>query len=142
MPMSTRAVEAAMPGSSSRSSSRRSSSSGSGSGTMGRRASLTAIAALSLAVVDPAAAIETLAVGGDHACVITTTGGVKCWGQNAKGQLGYQDAVKRVAPPLEYVDLGANRTVVSITAGDAHTCAVLDDGSLKVRTRIHPNIVM
>lgn len=34
---------------------------------------------------------------------------------------------------LEDVDLGTGRTAVSITAGDLHTCAVLDDGSLKVR---------
>lgn len=33
---------------------------------------------------------------------------------------------------LEYVDLGTNRTAVSITAGDSHTCAVLDDATLKV----------
>ena len=102
-----------------------------------------AISVLSLSMLlFPAAADETLAAGGDHACVIVSApvpGGVKCWGLNAKGQLGYQDKVKRGATAatlgaaLGYVDLGTGRSAVSITAGDAHTCAVLDDGSLKVR---------
>lgn len=136
--MSPRVVEAAMPmrGSSSQSLSRRSrySSITNSRRAISRWASFTTLATVSLAVVDPASAIETLAAGGDHACVITTTGGVKCWGLNSKGQLGYQDDVKRTAPPADFVDLGAERTAVSITAGDAHTCAVLDNGSLKVRT--------
>ena len=133
-----------MPGSSSRSLSRRSGTGGTksrsggggggyGGGALRRRACFTtAVAALSITGADPVTATETLAAGANHACVITSTGGVKCWGSNSKGQLGYGDVVKRTAPPLEFVDLGDNRTAVSITAGDAHTCAVLDDGGLKV----------
>lgn len=141
MPMNGRAVETAMPGSSSRPLSPRSSTGSirsiSGGGAMRRRSRFTTVAALTaVAAVGPAAAIKTLAAGGDHACVITTTGGVKCWGQNSKGQLGYQDVVKRTAPPADYVDLGENRSAVSITAGDAHTCAVLDNGNLKVRRKM------
>ncbi len=107
-----------------------------------RSATMMAVLSLSLSMlVDRAAGGETLAAGGDHVCVITAApvpGGVKCWGLNSKGQLGYQDVVKRGAnaatlgAALDYVDLGFGRTAVSIAAGDAHTCGVLDDGSLKV----------
>lgn len=117
---------------------------GSTSSTSRSRISATVMAVLFLSLsmlADRAAGGETLAAGGDHVCVITAEtvpGGVKCWGLNSKGQLGYQDVIKRGADAatlgeaLDYVDLGDGRTAVSITAGDAHTCAVLDDGSLKV----------
>lgn len=105
---------------------------------------LTAALSLSLmAVAHQAAGSETLAAGGNHACVITTTGGVKCWGLNDDGQLGYEDTVSRgddadtLGAALDYVDLGTDRTAVSITAGDAHTCAILDDGGLKVSQSDH-----
>ncbi len=32
---------------------------------------------------------------------------------------------------LPFVDLGSNRTVLSVAAGGERTCAILDDGSLK-----------
>lgn len=33
---------------------------------------------------------------------------------------------------LPFVDLGTSRTVESLTAGEAHLCALLDDASVKV----------
>lgn len=63
---------------------------------------------------------------------------MQCWGANSKGQLGYQDKTTRgnkattMGDMLGYVDLGSGRTATSISAGFQHTCAVLDDGSLKV----------
>ena len=62
---------------------------------------------------------------------------VKCWGWNYNGQLGYGDTIQRgdgageMGDALPAVALGTGRTVVSIAAGWYHTCAVLDDRSVK-----------
>ena len=40
-------------------------------------------------VVPLSARVRTLAVDGNHTCVITTSGGVRCWGQGGEGRLGY-----------------------------------------------------
>ena len=62
---------------------------------------------------------------------------IKCWGLNDSGQLGLGDTNKRGDEPNEMadylpaVDLGSGKTARAITAGDSHTCAVLDNASLK-----------
>ena len=33
---------------------------------------------------------------------------------------------------LPFVDLGTGRTAISLSAGEAHVCALLDDASVKV----------
>ena len=78
-----------------------------------------------------------IAAGGRHTCVVFDTGQVKCWGDNGSGQLGLGDTNHRSDEPgelgdaLPAVDLGKNRTAVSVAAGGTHTCALLDDGSVK-----------
>ena len=54
---------------------------------------------------------------------------LKCWGGNTKGQLRVGDQTDRSSPIG--VDLGAGHTAKSVSAGGRHTCAVLDDDSLK-----------
>ena len=62
---------------------------------------------------------------------------IKCWGLNDSGQLGLGDTNKRGVLPdemadyLPAVDLGSGKTARAISAGDSHTCAVLDNASLK-----------
>lgn len=59
------------------------------------------------------------------------------WGRNCNGQGGfgdietYGDDPNEMGDALPYVDLGTGRSAVSISAGVAHVCAVLDDGSVK-----------
>ncbi|CBN79084.1 domain repeat protein [Ectocarpus siliculosus] len=80
---------------------------------------------------------EALAVGTDHACVLLDDATVKCFGQNNYGQLGLGDTDDRgqsagtMGDSLTAVDLGTGATVVAMSAGSDHTCAVLADGSLK-----------
>jgi alpha-tubulin suppressor-like RCC1 family protein len=56
---------------------------------------------------------------------------------NASGQLGLGDTNDRGIDPasmgnaLDPVDLGAQHTVRSVAAGNSHTCAVLDDGTVR-----------
>ncbi|MDC1420380.1 chromosome condensation regulator RCC1, partial [Euryarchaeota archaeon] len=50
-------------------------------------------------------------------------------GYNGYGQLGDGTNTDRLTP-TQTSSLGTGRTVVAITAGYGHTCAILDDGSV------------
>ena len=82
-------------------------------------------------------AAVALAVGGTTSCVLLYDGSVKCWGWNISGELGLGDTAVRGYFPADMGDalpaiaLGTGRTATAIAAGANHTCAVLDDGSLK-----------
>ena len=84
-----------------------------------------------------ATAIASAAGNAFHTCAILDNARVKCWGDNDFGQLGLGDALDRGDGPgemgddLPYVDLGTGRTATAISVGGAHTCALLDNGSLK-----------
>ena len=78
-----------------------------------------------------------VSAGARHTCVLLDDGHAKCWGANEVGQLGLGDANPRGDEPdelgdaLPEVDVGAGRAVLSIVAGGANTCAVLDDGTAR-----------
>jgi len=78
-----------------------------------------------------------VAPGGYHTCALHSSGQVKCWGRNAYGLLGQGDETNRGGVPgqmgdnLPTVDLGTGRSATALVAGDQHTCALLDDGSVK-----------
>src|SRR5436190_12467161 len=78
-----------------------------------------------------------IATGTDHTCALLDDGTVKCWGANLDGELGLGDKVTRGDGPGEMGDalpavaLGAGRTARAIATGQNHTCALLDDGSVK-----------
>ena len=80
---------------------------------------------------------KALVTGADHTCVILDNDSVKCWGFNHRGQLGYGDTGLRGSDAMNAVsvtpavNLGAGRTAKAISAGASHTCAILDDDSLK-----------
>jgi alpha-tubulin suppressor-like RCC1 family protein len=76
-------------------------------------------------------------VGFRHTCARLDNGTVKCWGLNSDGQLGLGDVQSRGDGPgelganLPAVDLGPGRTVLQVTGRGRHTCARLDDGTVK-----------
>ena len=80
---------------------------------------------------------DAFAEGTFHTCGILDDGTVKCWGQNTSGQLGLGDTVDRGDNPNEMagnlppVALGTGRSAVALAAGDLHSCALLDDGTVK-----------
>lgn len=74
---------------------------------------------------------KAIATGFAHSCALLDDGSVKCWGANASGQLGYGDYLKRLAPPTAVVNLGSGRSALAISAGAYHSCALLDNNSMK-----------
>lgn len=72
-----------------------------------------------------------IAVGAEHSCVVTNVGSVQCWGNNDAFQLGVElgpNGEKYRAAPGTVPNLTG---VVSISAGDKHTCVLLDTGAVK-----------
>jgi len=69
-----------------------------------------------------------LSQGNTHFCAILDDGSVSCWGRNNKGQLGDGSNINRNSPIV--VNLGVNKTAVSISAGLDFTCALLNTGEV------------
>ena len=63
-----------------------------------------------------------------HTCVVTATGGVKCWGRNGFGQLGDGTTIDRLTP-VDVVSLETD--VLSVSMGNGHTCALTSTGGVK-----------
>ena len=95
--------------------------------------------------VDLGGPARAITAGEAHTCAILVSGTVECWGYggdqyaNGAGGLGYgtidnvADGGSGPATPAAAgaVNLGSGRTAVAITAGETHTCAILDDGSVR-----------
>jgi alpha-tubulin suppressor-like RCC1 family protein len=68
-----------------------------------------------------------VAAGAAHTCAIVaqlpaTSGQLKCWGANDRGQLGTGDTADRLVPASVATEMNSGVTMVA--AGAAHTCAV------------------
>jgi alpha-tubulin suppressor-like RCC1 family protein len=96
------------------------------------------------ATTPPAAALafnvglNPIGLGGSysHRCAIMNDNTLRCWGDNAKGQLGLGSTAiwgdgNGEASQTVTTQIGAGRTVTTIGGGIEHTCALLDNGSLK-----------
>ncbi|CAM9619946.1 unnamed protein product [Ectocarpus sp. 6 AP-2014] len=93
-----------------------------------------ALAAVDLGLDQRAIAVEA---GFFHTCALLYEGDVKCWGFGSSGQLGQGsnasigDVPNTMGDNLAPIDLGTGRTAVAVALGGTHTCAVLDDETLK-----------
>jgi alpha-tubulin suppressor-like RCC1 family protein len=67
--------------------------------------------------------------GDAHACALTTSGGVVCWGDNSSGQLGNGSTSTNSALPVDVSGLGGD--VIQVTSGYQHSCAVTAGGAVK-----------
>jgi alpha-tubulin suppressor-like RCC1 family protein len=81
--------------------------------------------------------VKKLSVGDSHVCVVLDNNLVKCWGNNGNGELGIGNQFDRgsasfqMGDNLAIADLGTGRTAKNVSAGQSHTCATLDDDTLK-----------
>lgn len=80
---------------------------------------------------------KAVAVGGFHTCAILDDDTLKCWGESANGQLGLGtttdrgDGAGEMGDSLPTVDLGTGRTAKSLALGLGHSCAILDNNTVK-----------
>lgn len=82
-------------------------------------------------VVGLSSGVGAIAAGDYHTCAITNAGGVKCWGRNFNGQVGDGSTTDR-STPVDVSGLTSNlETVIAITGGNGHTCAVTHVGVVK-----------
>ncbi len=80
-------------------------------------------------VVPSIADAVQISLGHAHACVVTTTGGVRCWGWNGLGQLGDGTFLSRSAPGDVFDDTGVALTGIErVIAGPIRTCALSGKG--------------
>jgi len=74
-----------------------------------------------------------ISLGGNHSCAMISDGRAKCWGDNRFGQLGLGTSFDGSTPdrysPITVWELAYD--VVDIGLGENHSCAVLNDNSVK-----------
>jgi cysteine-rich repeat protein len=82
--------------------------------------------------------VQFLSAGTYHTCALFEVGSLTCWGLNSTGQLGVGDSRDRdllkggaKQDDLRSVELGNGRRASAVAAGGSHTCAILEDHSLK-----------
>ena len=73
-----------------------------------------------------------VSAGGEHSCAVTSSGGVACWGEGGKGQLGNNRVWDR-DHPVNVVDEDSNVLTgfVEVSAGHEHTCGLTSSGSVQ-----------
>ena len=75
--------------------------------------------------------IASIEAGGSHTCAVTTDNLAYCWGSNAFGQFGNGATGTTSNVPVAVSTGGAlsGKTIVSISAGIEHTCAIASDNN-------------
>ncbi|HMV65955.1 MAG TPA: hypothetical protein PKA64_03815, partial [Myxococcota bacterium] len=88
---------------------------------------------------DPGQEVVRSALGSSHTCVLYQNGQVRCWGQNAQGQLGVGSTVATLGAAANQVlgasdptvFLGPRDVAVELGAGEVFNCALLSTGQVK-----------
>ncbi|HMJ12926.1 MAG TPA: hypothetical protein VK524_16000, partial [Polyangiaceae bacterium] len=77
--------------------------------------------------------VVQLTAGDSHTCALLASGNVRCWGIPYFGHLGYANThmIGDNEAPATAGDVNVGGSVVSVSAGHSHTCAVLATGNLR-----------
>ena len=77
-------------------------------------------------------ASNSISVGGNHACSLTQTGGVKCWGDNGNGQIGDGTSTNRsVATSVTGISNATSISVTQSSSGGYASCVTIATGGVK-----------
>jgi alpha-tubulin suppressor-like RCC1 family protein len=82
-------------------------------------------------IVSSTQRVVQISAGVEHTCALLDNGAVRCWGHGAYGRLGYGDEISRSKANSGDVNVSAKNRVVQVSAGGAHTCALLDNGRVR-----------
>jgi alpha-tubulin suppressor-like RCC1 family protein len=72
--------------------------------------------------------VSMIAAGSNHACAVTTAGGVKCWGAGKEGQLG-DGTLMNSSVPVDVLSLPTGVQMIAI--GSDYSCVVTTAGTAK-----------
>ena len=81
-----------------------------------------------VAVAGLASGVTAISAGFADSCVLTSAGGVECWGSNQYGKLGDGTRIDRRRPVAVF---GLARGVEAIAAGGFHSCALTSAGGVE-----------
>jgi alpha-tubulin suppressor-like RCC1 family protein len=79
-------------------------------------------------VVGLSSGVQAVSTGQYTTCAITSTGGVKCWGENESGELGNGSMTNSLIPSDV---VGLSSGVQAVSMGDTHACALTSAGAVK-----------
>ena len=110
-----------------------------GDGTTAHKFSATAV--ISLPAGNP---VTSVSCGSHHTCVTLQDGGVMCWGYNNMGQIGQVGQTGRIGDVFSNTNTNQPTgaiygidSAISVSAGQHHTCAALEDGSMRCWGQMH-----
>jgi alpha-tubulin suppressor-like RCC1 family protein len=83
-----------------------------------------------VAVQKPGKNLIAVAVGANHACTLSKTSAVRCWGRNDHGQLG-DGTTRESHVPVAVRNLGSGVATISAGASGHFVCALTRDGIVK-----------
>jgi len=100
-----------------------------GSNDRGQIGHLTITLAGALATnVDIGGSAMDISAGEEHTCVRFDDGSTKCWGAGDNGKLGF-NGLADVLPSAGSALIATGGTVTAVSAGNEHTCAVLNEAA-------------
>lgn len=101
------------------------------SGQLGNNTTQTSLVpvAVSTSGVLAGKTLTAISAGTSHTCAVASDHHAYCWGRNINGQLGDGTGANSLVPvAVETTGELAGKSVVSVSAGHTHSCAVTTDG--------------